>query len=274
MVNPTGKQLLKASRDLFRQDRQMIALPVIGGIASLIGALIIGGAIGGVAAASGVRLLYAVAAFGALWIAGAVSIFFQVAVVFACTDRLEGRAPSVKGSLAQAWARRGIVAKWALLAAAVGLVIQAIEQRAGVFGRLIGFLGGLAWAVATFFVVPIVAFEDVSPLAAVKGSSSLLTKRFGTVARTSLRFGIVYLGWLLGALAVLVLGVVLIGPAPVLGFPVAAIGLGGLLVVSVLMATVGIYLRTILYRYATSQAIPGIELDLSTVFSNPRPLKP
>ena len=267
MATPTGKQLLTTSRDLFRQDRQMVMLPVIGGLASLLGALIVGGALEGAFIAMGAKALQIVAIFIALWVAASISIFFQVAVVFACTDRLEGRTPTIGGSLAQTWTRRGTVAKWAFLSAAVGMLIQAIEQRAGFAGRLIGFLGGLAWAVATFFVIPIIAFEDVSPFAAVKESSSLLKLRFGTVARSSIRFGIIYLGWMLGALAVLIVGIALVGPAPAIGIPLAVLGFGGFVVVAVLIATVGIYLRTILYRYATSKPIPGIELELATVFT-------
>jgi hypothetical protein len=270
MANPTGKQLLHISRDLFRQDRQMIVLPVIGGLSSLLGALIVGGALGGIFAATGTKALAIVAIFAALWAAGAISIFFQVAVVFAATDRLEGRTPTVGSSIAQAWSRRSTVARWALLAAAVGMLIQAVEQRAGFAGRIIGFLGGLAWAVATFFVIPIVAFEDVGPVSALKESSSLLKARFGTVVRSSIRFGITYLGWMILAMVVLGAGIALVGPAPALGIPVAVIGFGALMVVGALISTVGMYLRTILYRFATDQPLPGIDLDLGSVFS-PKP---
>ena len=48
MATPTGKQLLTISRDLFRQDRQMVVLPIVGGLASMLGALIVGGALEGI----------------------------------------------------------------------------------------------------------------------------------------------------------------------------------------------------------------------------------
>ena len=122
-----------------------------------------------------------------------------------------GPSRSVRPSL---W--RGHGAAWlsagALLAGVVGVLIQAVESRLGVFGRLLGFLGGLAWAVATFLVIPVLAFEDVGPIEALKKSSHLIKTTFGTIARGALRFGVLLLGWILPALAVIIAVVVVEWP--------------------------------------------------------------
>ena len=39
-------------------------------------------------------------------VATAATVIFNVALVFAATDRIEGRTPTIGGSLAQAWGRR------------------------------------------------------------------------------------------------------------------------------------------------------------------------
>src|SRR6202044_2482680 len=195
-------------------------------------------------------------------VATAATVIFNVALVFAATDRIEGRTPTIGGALAQAWGRRRVIFSWGLLSAGGGAPIRLLEQRLGLVGRLIGFAGGLAWAVATFLVIPVLAFEDVGPIEAVKRSSSILKARFGTIARGGLRFGFLFLGLSLGALAVLAIGVVCIAKhAWVVGVPVAVLGFVLLIGVSMYAQAAGMYMRTILYRFATDQPIPDIGVD-------------
>jgi len=194
--------------------------------------------------------------------ATAATVIFNVALVFAATDRIEGRTPTISGSLAQAWGRRRVIFSWAILSAVVGTAIRLLEQRLGLVGRLIGFAGGLAWAVATFLVIPVLAFENAGPLEAVKRSSSILKARFGTVARGGLRFGLLFLGFSLGALLVILIGVVCIAKhANVIGVPIAVLGFVLLIGISMYASAAGMYMRTILYRFATDQPIPDLGVD-------------
>ena len=249
----------------------MIWLPMLGAFFSLLGALIIGGVFAGVFALVHLHgAVYVVAVAAAVFAATFISIFFQIAVIFAASTRLNGTRPSISGSLGAAWSRRRIVAPWALVATIIGLVINALEQRSGIAGKAAGVLGGLAWAVATFFVLPVLAFEDLGPFKAVARSSSLLKERFGAVARTSIRFGLAYLGWFALSLAALVGGIALaVAVSPAFLF-LAAAGLLGFMFVALLSSVVGLYVRTILYRYATNLPTPGIDLDFSQVFTKTR----
>lgn len=75
------------------------------------------------------------------------------------------------------------------------------------------------------------------------------------------------LGWTLLAIAVLCVGaVVALSGMPLLGVPVAVLGVVGLFVVVMYLAAAGMYMRTILYRYATNQALPDLGVDLSRTF--------
>jgi len=49
------------------------------------------------------------------------------------------------------------------VAATVGLILRIIGERSDVIGKLIIGLIGAGWSIATYFVVPIIAFEDVGP---------------------------------------------------------------------------------------------------------------
>jgi hypothetical protein len=160
-----------------------------------------------------------------------------------------------------------VIAEWALLATVVGTAIRAVENRLGLVGRILGVAGGLAWAVATFLVVPVLAFEDVGPVEALKRSSSLLKARFGTVARSGLRFGLLFAGLSLAAVAVVALGVVVSvrGALPA-GVPIAVVGAAALVGVSMYASAAGVYMRTLLYRFATDRPVPDVGVDLGGTF--------
>jgi Family of unknown function (DUF6159) len=265
MANPNGKAILRASLDLFRQDRHMIWLPVMATVTAVIAFVVITGPLTLALGYTGPALVLALAC-GSV-VATAATVIFNVALVFAATDRIEGRRPTVSGSLARAWGRKGVIFEWALLSAVVGTAIRALEQRLGLLGRLLGFAGGLAWVVATYLVIPVLAFEDLGPIAAVKRSSSILKARFGTIARSGLRFGFMFVGLSLAAMLVLVVGLAMAaGHAVGAGIAVAVVGIALLIGISMYAAAAGMYMRTILYRYVTNQPIPDLGVDVGSAF--------
>jgi hypothetical protein len=134
-------------------------------------------------------------------------------------------------------------------------------------GRILGFAGGLAWIVASYLVIPVLAFENLGPIDAVKRSSSILKARFGTVTRSGLRFGAIFAGLSIGALLVLMFGVALIvGRTYVIGVPVAIAGFAALVGVGMYAQAAGMYMRTILYRFATERPIPDLGVDVGGAF--------
>ena len=263
--NPTGKAILKASLELFRQDPHMIWLPIMSTVTALAAFAVVTTPIVIALDHNGIAVLIAVA-LGSM-VATAATVIFNVALCFAATDRIEGRTPTVRGSLAQAWTRKGVIFRWAVLSAVVGTAIRTLEERFGFVGAIVGFAGGMAWAVATFMVVPVLAFEKVGPIEAVKRSSSIFKARFGTVARGGLRFGLLFVGLVFAALAVIALGIVIsIANLSVVGFPVAILGFIGLIAVVMYASAAGMYMRTILYRFATDQPIPNLGVDPAKTF--------
>jgi len=268
MAQKPGKQLLQASFALFRQDPKMIWLPIASGFLSILGAIIVGGVVTALLALVNLsNAFYLVGLFAFLLTVAFVSAQFNVAMVFAATDRIEGRTPTIKGSLAQAWKRRGKILRWAVVSAVVGVVISAIEDRMGTVGKImVGVLGGAAWGVATFFVIPVLAFEDLGPLAAVGHSAALLKQRFGTVAKASARFGFLFLAWLLPAVAVIVAGVLVRHISVSAAVALIVLGVVGIASVVAVARTASIYLRTVLYRFATGQSVPDLGVDLGQAF--------
>ena len=107
-----------------------------------------------------------------------VVIFFNAALVSAATVRLKGGDPTLGDGMRGAWSHIGAILGWAAMAATVGLLLQLLRSRGGIGGAIVAALGGLAWNIITFLVVPVLVVEGVGP-----------SRRSSAAARCSRRRG-------------------------------------------------------------------------------------
>ena len=182
-------ELVRASARVLRSDTELLILPVLSGVA----ALSVGGALLWQAFASG---LFPEPVDGALplealgpafytWLFAFyfvqyfIIIFFNTALVGAAIARLDGGDPTVRDALGLAVRRIGPIVGYAFISATVGVILRVVGEKLGAFGRLIELGAGLAWTVATFLVVPVLAAEGVGPIRAIERSGSLLNDTWG-----------------------------------------------------------------------------------------------
>jgi len=183
-----------------------------------------------------------------------VIVFFNVALVAVANSRLMGGSWTFKDGLELAWERKGTILEWALVAATVGVLLRTLEERLGLMGRLIMRIIGIAWTLACYFVVPVLAFEDLTPIDALKRSSKLFRDTWGEKV--------------IGGFSLSMVSLVLMLPG--IGLPMAAAFLAGIngmmvglilmvlyfLVLSVFMSAVGGIFNAALYRYACFKQVP------------------
>ena len=159
--------------------------------------------------------------------------YLGVAFVALGQRALDGQEPSVRDGFSCANRRLPAILAWSLLASLVGL----------------------AWAAATFFVVPVIALEDPGAVTAVKRSAKLVRQRWGEGIA-----GIVTIG---GAFMLLVVPVSVLvaiglhfGLTPV-GVAFLASGVAIAATAFAVTTTAGHMFRLVLYRYATTGSTSG-----------------
>jgi hypothetical protein len=108
-----------------------------------------------------------------------VVFFANTALVGAANIRLQGGDPTISDGFRIAWSRFGPIVGYALIAATVGMILNAISRQKKGLARMIVSLIGFAWNVATYLVVPVLAIEGIGPIDAIKRSVSLLKKTWG-----------------------------------------------------------------------------------------------
>lgn len=180
-----------------------------------------------------------------------VTIFFNAALVTAAHERLNGGDPTIKSALRGAASKAGKILPWAIVSATVSLILRSLEERAGFVGRLvIGFVG-MAWAVITFLVLPIIVIEGIGVGDAIKRSADMFKRTWGENLAAQVGFGLIgFLAALPGA-ALLYAGIAN-GTLVLL-----AVGVLWLAAVAIVMSTLSVIYQTALYHYAADGTVPG-----------------
>ncbi len=192
--------LVKASATVLRQDKHLLVFPFISGLASLAVILCFALPIFGFKAYdhldgnnamiySTALLFYVVQYF--------VIFYFNVALVGATMIRMDGGAPTVGDGLRVANSRLPAILGYAIIAATVGVILRAIQERVGFLGRIIVGILGVGWTIATFLVVPVLAVRNQGPIASIKDSASMLKQTWGEnvigQAGLGLVFGLIFM---------------------------------------------------------------------------------
>lgn len=201
--------LIKASASVLSKDKELLVFPAVSAVAGLI--VVASFILPLVWLSSGNPQAFQREDLNAAWLIWAfafylvqytVIFFFNTALVGAASIRLEGGDPTVADGLRIAWSKVDKILGYAVIAATVGMILRAIEQRAGWLGQWIAGLIGTAFTLATFLVVPILVHRDIGPIDAVKESALLLKRTWGEnligQAGVGLVFGLAYvLLWVL-----------------------------------------------------------------------------
>ena len=182
-----------------------------------------------------------------------VIFFFNAALVAAAMAQLNGDTPSVRDSLKVAASKWTAILGYAAIAATVGMVLRAIQERVGFLGRIVAGLLGAGWTIATYLVVPVLVARDVGPVDAVKESVLILKRTWGENLAGQAGMGAVF-GVLQFLLIILGAGLMFmaIGASNPFLMVLCAVMIGGAILLSLLVhgALSGIYAAA-LYRYAT-----------------------
>ena len=253
--------LAKGSWGVLREDRKLMWLPALSGVAMLVVALAFFGPVALIvdngSGDSSKPIAWILGAIGYLAITY-VLVFFNAALVFAADKRLRGEEVTIGEAVHAAGARAHVLLPWAVLSATVSVALRALEERFGILGRIVGSLIGLAWSLVTFLVLPVLVIEQLGPIQAVKRSAELFKRTWGENVMVNAGIGLVALvATLVGALPCVLLIAI--------GGPIAIIGIIALvawvIAVQIVAAALTGILQMAMYRFAVDGTVPGFDLD-------------
>lgn len=194
-----------------------------------------------------------------------VMFFFNAALIGVALQRLDGESASVRDGLRMAAANLPAILAYGVMAATVGTLLRAIEERVGLVGRVVTALIGAAWTLATAMTLPVLIEEGVGPVDAIARSLALLRSNWGenVIGNGGISLGVAVITIPLVLVAMLVM-VAAIGThsvgAMVLGVAFFVLTVLGLALVSTTLHTI---YTAALYRFAAgNRENAGIDADL------------
>ncbi len=249
-----GWQLAKMSLRVIRKDKEILLFPLLSGIITLlilasffVGVFFTMGIGGALDSSPWVFYVF----FGVFYfVSFFIAIFFNACVIACATIRLEGGNPTLADGIRIARQNIGRILLWALVAATVGLIIRAVQERLGFIGKIIMGALGVAWSIVTYFVVPVLIYEKLGPWGAVKRSASILKNTWGEALVGNLGLGAIFVLFGLLGLLPIIAGALLGGlVGAIVGVVIAVVYW---LILAVIASAAESVLVAALYRYATT----------------------
>jgi len=258
-----GWELTKQSWRVLMLDKELLIFPLLSGLACFLvlagffaGALVTGIAHRGKTADETAGWVLLFAYYFANYF---VIVFFNSALVACAMIRFRGGVPTVGDGLRAAGARIAQIAAWVLLAATVGVVLRAIQERVEAVGKIVVALLGAGWTIATYFIVPVLVVEKLGPVDALGRSATLVKQTWGESAVSNMGIGLISF---LATLAFIVVA----GVASVALFmstgSFAALLVGGaacavfVIVASLASSALSTIVLSALYLYAAEKTVP------------------
>ena len=270
-----GWKLAKISLAMLMEDKKLLLFPFLSAIFAIL--LLIGFIIpfvitGVFSNVSGLEQIGAVTGIIVLFsyylITSFFAIFFNVALVHSIKEKIEGEGEGIGSSIRFAFSRSRTILSWALLSAIVGMILKTIEDTArnvkGVGGFILIIIKGVigfTWVLLTYFVVPVIVYQNLGVVDTIKKSGSILKQKWGEALFAGFSTGIMTI---LMIVAWVIVGIILIMVSmvvnPILGIIMAGIVFFGFLIILLISSAMGMVTRTLLFLYAEKGVLPpGLE---------------
>jgi hypothetical protein len=124
-----------------------------------------------------------------------VVMFFNTAMVAVALRRLDGEPASISDGIQCAMSNLSSILAYAVIAATVGYVLRAIEERVGLVGRIVVALIGAGWTLASSLTLPVLAADSAGPIEALSRSIELMRSTWGEniIGNGGIGFGVMVL---------------------------------------------------------------------------------
>lgn len=257
----TSYYLFRGSLYVLNKDRELLVFPLLSGlltiaiIATFVLPIIWAGTSLGGNWEEGVSEVFA---YGILFvfyfISFSITYYFNTAIISCAIYRMKGGDPDLKGGFRAANTKVIHILAWALVSSTVGLILRFVQEKSGLLGKIAAGFVGVAWSVASYFVIPIMIMEKKGPIEALKESGLLVKKTWGEQVAGNLGMGFVFTLILLPAFIILPIIFMAQNEA------FAVIGISAfviyLVLVILLQSTLSVIYQAALYLYAREGYVP------------------
>jgi len=247
-----GFTLARRSATALRDHPKLLLFPILAGIESLAYLAVLWTTLLSFSGDADVLTLVALACFyvGSTFIAS-----FSTAGLMYCSRQVfAGESPRIGDGIRAASRNLAPLLAWSIISALVGILLRMLEENDTPLSLVTAAVFSVAWSVMTFFVVPVIVFEDVGVVGMFSRSKETVVETWGESMGAIGGVGIVTIALgFVGAIPGLVILWAVPESAGVLGFLVLIVAV---LVAMLIGHTLTGVTKTALYLYATEDESP------------------
>lgn len=193
-----------------------------------------------------------------------IGTFANVGVVYIAAQSFAGKKATFGKAFGFALKRIHQIFMWSIVAAVVGVLLAMLDRVArnqkggmGVALLITRSLVGMAWSIATIFVVPVLVYEGTGPFTAIKRSVQTLKKTWGESLVRYIGLGLAQTVFnIIG----IVVGVLLIIASAFIFLPLAVVMIivliCYLIIINYIFSVANAVFNTALYVYAKTGKVP------------------
>jgi hypothetical protein len=120
-----------------------------------------------------------------------VMVYFNVALAYVALSRLTGGNASLMDGMAVARSRAFAILQWALLASTFGMLLKVMRSR-GRLGQATAGILSYGGRFASYFIIPLLASENITPGEALYRSGDLFRQKWGEVITAEFSFSLLF----------------------------------------------------------------------------------
>lgn len=260
-----SRELTRKAWSVLGDNRRLLSFPIIAGLINLgllivlgVGALVLFVIQSGVTLVLGIVLVIVL-----IYLTQLVTILARAAMVSCADEALAGRPLAIGAGWRVAFQHFGDVAQWAGVSTLASILIGAIRGNgqgnlaAVILRNTVAAAAGVAWSIITLFVLPFIVLGDHGVIDSIKGSANVVKERWGTQLSGGVRIGARLLFIVLPAIALIIVGFLVVQVSAVLCGVLIVLGFLLMAVAGLLGGTVRTIFSVALYRFAVNGEVVG-----------------
>jgi hypothetical protein len=174
--------LADVSKDIFKKNPGMIFYPIIGAILSIVAfVLLIMISKGSGAVVFALIIWYLLLSI--------IIVLLNTATVSCAKIAMNGGNPKFSDGIREAFKRTNLIINWALFNSVIGLFMNFLNEIK--VAKSFSYAGEIAWSLVTYFIVPIMVFENKGVKNSIEESQKLIKKNWGRNAHGEFKFSFV-----------------------------------------------------------------------------------
>ena len=190
-----------------------------------------------------------------LFFSTTLATFFNASLCYIAQQRLSQKPCSLKKGMRHAASRWRALLGWSLLSATVGTVINTLQRSHNLIEKILIGLVGFSWALASYFVTPLLVARDIGPIDALKQSAQWFKQQWRRVLGVNVLMGLLFL---IMVACLFLIGALIQTSSHNAMMMIILISIGILLFVTfiVINTTLNTIIKAVMYLYCFDQQTP------------------